>query len=376
MCRVIAESKPTYVLGENVAGIVTMELDRVLSDLENLGYAAWPLVIPACAVDARHRRDRVWILGANTDLKPGTKQKREHQRAEDHSGSGSNELGAGEIVADSEHEGRHAAALNRKSQGNDSGQTQPKKQAEQSSGGDAVADTNSAGCEEQRRAIANGAEHETAECGNRWEPESGVGLRPDGLSSRLDKRGLTMLVESHRMISLYGEKKKIRPEEILRLLRNGIEAEGVQWTAGRSERISADEILLSFLRKLEENSTTLEHLSLSGAETLKGGVRSLRTGHKPSRASSRSKHQQQCAGEYPDTLQTLSRLLAQHSQKAWQMSRWQDASTLPWGDGWEVGTPRVADGIPNRAHRLRGLGNAIVPQVAQEIIRVMIQTGI
>ena len=62
MLRVIDEARPTWIIGENVAGIVTMELDNILSDLEALGYAAWPLVIPACAVDARHRRDRVWIV--------------------------------------------------------------------------------------------------------------------------------------------------------------------------------------------------------------------------------------------------------------------------------------------------------------------------
>ena len=63
MLRVIQEARPTWIIGENVAGIVTMELDNILSDLESLDYSAWPLVIPACAVDARHRRDRVWIVG-------------------------------------------------------------------------------------------------------------------------------------------------------------------------------------------------------------------------------------------------------------------------------------------------------------------------
>ena len=63
MLRVIHEARPAWVLGENVAGIVTMELDRVLSDLEGEGYAVQPIIIPACAVDARHRRDRVWIVG-------------------------------------------------------------------------------------------------------------------------------------------------------------------------------------------------------------------------------------------------------------------------------------------------------------------------
>lgn len=62
MLRVIGETRPTWVLGENVPGIISMELDRVLSDLESLGYACWPLTVPACAVDARHRRDRLWVM--------------------------------------------------------------------------------------------------------------------------------------------------------------------------------------------------------------------------------------------------------------------------------------------------------------------------
>jgi DNA (cytosine-5)-methyltransferase 1 len=62
MLRVIREVQPRFVIGENVAGIIRMELDTVLSDLEALGYACGAFVIPACAVDARHRRDRVWII--------------------------------------------------------------------------------------------------------------------------------------------------------------------------------------------------------------------------------------------------------------------------------------------------------------------------
>jgi DNA (cytosine-5)-methyltransferase 1 len=69
MFRVISEAKPTWVLGENVAGIVNMELDNVLSDLESIGYSAWPIVIPACAVDAKHRRDRVWIIAHSESTK-------------------------------------------------------------------------------------------------------------------------------------------------------------------------------------------------------------------------------------------------------------------------------------------------------------------
>lgn len=66
MLRVIGESKPAWVIGENVPGIINMELDRVLSDLESIGYSVWPFVIPACAIGSFHRRNRVWIVASNT----------------------------------------------------------------------------------------------------------------------------------------------------------------------------------------------------------------------------------------------------------------------------------------------------------------------
>lgn len=62
MCRVIKELRPRWVIGENVAGIVNMALDQVLSDLEAIGYTVRPFIIPACAVDAPHRRDRCAIV--------------------------------------------------------------------------------------------------------------------------------------------------------------------------------------------------------------------------------------------------------------------------------------------------------------------------
>lgn len=62
MLRVITEIRPAWVLGENVPGIVNLALDQVLLDLESIGYAAIPFIIPACGVDAPHRRDRICIV--------------------------------------------------------------------------------------------------------------------------------------------------------------------------------------------------------------------------------------------------------------------------------------------------------------------------
>ena len=97
MLRVIREVRPTFVIGENVAGIATMVqpgdevevasgrslfgednaqrvslrqeyvIETVCSDLEREGYSVQPIVVPACAVGAPHRRDRVWFIAHRTD---------------------------------------------------------------------------------------------------------------------------------------------------------------------------------------------------------------------------------------------------------------------------------------------------------------------
>lgn len=74
MIRVIDELRPTWVVGENVAGIVNLALDTVLSDLERQGYQTRAFIIPACGVDAPHRRDRCAIVAWNHDSKPNRRK--------------------------------------------------------------------------------------------------------------------------------------------------------------------------------------------------------------------------------------------------------------------------------------------------------------
>ena len=60
--RLLDEIRPDWFIGENVAGHISLGLDNVLSDLEKQEFTARAFIIPACAVDAKHRRDRVWIV--------------------------------------------------------------------------------------------------------------------------------------------------------------------------------------------------------------------------------------------------------------------------------------------------------------------------
>jgi DNA (cytosine-5)-methyltransferase 1 len=94
MLRVIRETRPRWIIGENVAGIVSMaqsesesgvesEADNkgdcggeglsdgilcgIIDGIEKEGYAVQTFIIPACAVNAPHRRDRVWIVAHAID---------------------------------------------------------------------------------------------------------------------------------------------------------------------------------------------------------------------------------------------------------------------------------------------------------------------
>ena len=66
MLRAIREIQPTFIVGENVFGLVNwnggMVFNEVQADLETEGYEVTPFILPACAVNAPHRRDRIWFV--------------------------------------------------------------------------------------------------------------------------------------------------------------------------------------------------------------------------------------------------------------------------------------------------------------------------
>lgn len=76
MLRVIREIQPTWIVAENVRGIVSIEgglvFERVCSEMEANGYEVQPFCIPACAVGAPHRRDRMWFIAHHNNAGSGT----------------------------------------------------------------------------------------------------------------------------------------------------------------------------------------------------------------------------------------------------------------------------------------------------------------
>jgi DNA (cytosine-5)-methyltransferase 1 len=66
MLRAIREVQPSWVVGENVRGLTNwnggMVFDEVQADLEAEGYEVTLFLLPACSVNAPHRRDRIWFV--------------------------------------------------------------------------------------------------------------------------------------------------------------------------------------------------------------------------------------------------------------------------------------------------------------------------
>ena len=258
MLRVIDGAKPRWLIGENVAGIVTMELDNILSDLESLGYSAWPLVVPACAVDARHRRDRVWIVAhAARELRNGSGDARTCRRSE-HSDSGEDVA----YTASGKDDGRNGGSV------------------------DAAE-----GRREGQHAAAHARGKDVAHA------DSGRGEQRDNNERSLPK-----------------------PDS---------ECAGIGKDVAHADEPSRQ-----------------------GNERAQRG--------EPERAD----HQQHRGRQSQPSIRRVADGIPEGLDSVGEFCQWTEENP---------GTPRVSTGIKHRAHRLKGLGNSIVPNVAREIIQAIAQ---
>ena len=84
MLRAIREIQPTWVVGENVRGLTNwnggLVFDEVQAELEAQGYEVTPFLLPACAVNAPHRRDRIWFIAYSSSASKRTNELRQIRR--------------------------------------------------------------------------------------------------------------------------------------------------------------------------------------------------------------------------------------------------------------------------------------------------------
>lgn len=217
MFRLIRELRPAWVVGENVAGHVSLGLDDVLDDLESEGYTCRAFVLPAAAVGAPHRRERVFIV-AHADIKysddgghDSSEMGRERSEATDLSGGksmaytsrqlpyGSGDArrrraeypNGGQDVADSEGGGFHnrndspyIGEANRKINSSDNSSDFGRK-------GEALADTERAGSEKRNTSAFTEESRPYSGAiganGGDWTTQPRMGRDVDGFSGWLDR---------------------------------------------------------------------------------------------------------------------------------------------------------------------------------------------
>ena len=360
MVRVIEDIRPRWIIGENVSGFITMSmgLRRSLIDLESIGYKAIPYLIPAAAVDAKHRRMRCWIVGY------------------------------------SEHDGSSAPTFRRGNEQIDGGSSQGQNKAselERTSGRedngfiqtdifDLMANANNAG----DRTPASGVDTEQQEIEQRREEQS-----QSELSRQCEDVEDTNSIECQARSE---EQGALRESEERRLKCNNI--------SGRSEDVSNTKSkglegrIHSTTLSKERNESTHSRDIYSRerdnvANTDNKGVRARINGsdndlQKESgswgddRTTSRTD-----AGLHAQTTKNGEMELSQKGDVPYTIgkrgcsgsSRGEDAKDVRQSSFrerpvlWDVepNVGRVANGVPNRVHRLRCLGNSIVPQVVARI---------
>jgi DNA (cytosine-5)-methyltransferase 1 len=170
MARIIGEVLPHLVLVENSPMLVGRGLGMVLGDLAEMGYDAEWGVVGAHHAAAPHKRDRIWIIASANSTGDESPEKQPRQVCQ---------LGGlGEYVADAEGISGWAGFSETATKCNGNQPTNGR--------GD-VADTDDTGRKEQRSTVADGAEHETAECGSWWTTEPDVGRVAHGVAARVDR---------------------------------------------------------------------------------------------------------------------------------------------------------------------------------------------
>lgn len=334
--RCLCELRPQYVIVENVPGLLSRGMGVVLGDLAALGYDAEWESVPAAAFGAPHLRWRVFIIAY-----PGGERRK------------------GRAVPTGERETLSEATR----------------------GGERhVPDPDDSGRGEQQRPVPVFSEHSASERGDWWEAEPGVcGMAPR-FSQRMDGGGVNANAEETRSD---------------RALRGVRKADGGQSDSSLPE---ASQQGLHGPRATERQS--LDHVFEAISQ---GTLRESWERVAARSASSGSRSDERLTGEFADALLVLPHSVALgERQKAVETAHrylrdlWKACGSLgavrdpsepleetweslsreekdwvclaacggPWAAEWPA-TPRVAPRTAGRVDRLRGLGNAVVPQIGQ-----------
>jgi DNA (cytosine-5)-methyltransferase 1 len=336
MLDAIRVLRPRYALLENVPGHLALGFGRVLGDLAEVGYDATWDCIPAAAVGAPHLRDRVFVVAyPDGEGEPGVTFDAVPRPRVMVPDTDSDELrqqpvpvgwgGGAPLVGVDGTLGSVADAAGQRPPHGHAGEVQ----------GQPVARWPQE--QPQRRCW--------------WAVEPDVRVRPDGVPAGLDGGRLD------------ADATEAGPREALRPLRGGPDQEDVQRSVGGPDGVPASAVL----RPLLHGGVLCQRCALrlgvvEARDEVPWDLLRVVWGYdSAAQPPHRREQAERLRVEHPDLVRDLSHHAPPPCSTCWTH------------DSWESGVARVSSGVPHRVDRLRALGNAVVPQVAELVGRAILR---
>jgi site-specific DNA-cytosine methylase len=355
MYEVIRNTKPDWVIAENVRGLVTwndgMVLEQVCADLESEGYEVQPFIIPAVAVNAPHRRDRVWIIAFNPEYagQHGAKNRQSNTERNDSDTARQNQV---KQSARPNIQGNNDADIGRLRR--ESGSSESVRPSRQES-------------ERQNRQYPDWERN--------WQ-EVAFATCDDSVDARFSTFLDGLPVDVYGTMMVYGSQSYTRTKQDMSGLQAAFQSPQVREKIRGFYPMASEDILYEIVCQLERGFKQSEKLPEQSKDDTERSLHSVWCEEIRRQADKRSSQGwrliEQQAGELTDIVPKLPYEAALELMEA-GYCLWKLYSNI---HPQAVVDPRLVGGLSYsvakwRKEGLKAYGNAIVPQVAMEIMRAI-----
>jgi len=368
MFRIIQEFTPRWVIGENVKGITNIQdgmvFETVCTDLEGEGYEVRAFNIPAAGVGAPHRRERIWIV-ANSRRSIRGEQSSWNQESigsrtseqtewstDSDSITGSSERE--KIMANSNE--RNVEAGRERQRGIRQTNQGPGQSSNAPSSSEVMADSDTGLSNGSIKEIQTGRDTSITSSEDVADTKSERLQRSRGQESSRNFYGLEQNTQrNENEIRSESERRSRTPTDVANTERQGLEGLRKQ-----SSSISRQDSGTQF--RNESSRGTTEDVANTNLNREKWNQPKDRNG---SRTQQNSQDVADTESSFGNDIQAVAGIGGFTTQEVFG-----DGSSVRGESAWwdfEPDVGRVAHGLPGRVYRLKGLGNSIIPQIAQEI---------